>query len=372
MELKNLPDLEFVDSDVDTTKAEIITIYEGLTGRTLAKADPVRLFLETLASVIVQLKEKINYTGKQNLLAYAVDNSLDHLGVLVGTDRLTAAAATTTMKITLSAARDQATIIPAGIRVTAGDNVYFAINDPPTIAAGETTTTTAATCTVTGPIGNGYGSGELKIIVDPVPFVASIVNTTTSEGGSGIEENDDYRERIHKAPEKFSTAGSFGAYEYFAKSASSLISDVSVDSSLAGTVEVRPLLTGGIIPEAEILNAVLTILNDRTIRPLTDQVTVLAPTTVNYDIDLTYYIDKADATNASTIQTTVETAIQNYIVWQKTKLGRDINPSELIYGVRAAGAKRVEVTKPVYTAITKAQVAILGANNIVFGGLEDG
>ena len=58
-------------------------------------------------------------------------------------------------------------------------------------------------------------------------------------------------------------------------------------------------------------------------------------------------------------------------MWQKTKLGRDINPSELISRIIIAGAKRVEVTYPIYTKIESTQIAIVENNNSSLGGIED-
>ena len=112
--------------------------YENITGRSLAKGDPVRLFLLTNAAVIVLLLNKINETGKQNLLRYASGKNLDHLGALVG-------AAVTTMQVTLSAEMGNSTVIPAGARFTAGDNVFFALDAPMIIKAGQTSGTGSAT-----------------------------------------------------------------------------------------------------------------------------------------------------------------------------------------------------------------------------------
>ena len=39
-----LEDVNFVDTDTDTIKKEIIASYEAIAGRTLATADPIRLF----------------------------------------------------------------------------------------------------------------------------------------------------------------------------------------------------------------------------------------------------------------------------------------------------------------------------------------
>lgn len=371
MELKNLPDLTFAEADPDVVDSNIVTTVEALLGRTLARADPLRLFLRGVEAIIIQQRILIDEAAKQNLLAYATGDNLDHIGVLVGTDRLQASSATTTLKFTLSTVRESATIIPAGTRATAGDGVLFALNEAVIIAIGEKTATGKATCTQSGTTGNGYAIGELSQLADPVPFVASVTNTTSTEGGADEEDDDTYRERIHEAPEKFSTAGPYGAYEYYAKQASALICSVSVESPTPGEVVIRPLLEGGVIPGQEILDAVDAQVNDRKIRPLTDKVTVKAPEQVEYDVKLSYWINRDDATEAVAIQTAAEQAVEDFVLWQKSKLGRDINQTELYYRLRAAGVKRAEITSPVSQAITSSQVAIAKNISVTFKGLED-
>lgn len=367
----NVNNIEFVDTDTEKIKSNVITIYESLTDRTLAQGDPVRLFLESIASIIAQQKAVINFTGKMNLLAYAKDDYLDHLGVLVGTERMSASSAQVTAKITLSAMQSSVIVVPKGTRITAGDNIFFATTEQRIIAIGDITATVTMECTTAGIIGNGYLPGQIKTIVDPIPYVQSIINTTESTGGADIEDDDSYRIRINKAPESFSCAGPDGAYEYWAKSASALITDVSVTSPVPGNVEIVSLLAGGEIPSSEILAEVAKICNDRKIRPLTDHVSVLAPSIVNFDVTATYYIYSNNAAEATTIQTAVSKAVNDYVLWQKSKLGRDINPSELIRQMVNAGAKRVDVTAPTYTAVTKKQVAIANTPTITFGGVDD-
>ena len=370
MELYNLPDIEFVTSNKEEVLTNLVALYSQITGRTLAQGDPIRLFLLTIADVIIQQRAAINYTGKQNLLRYAVGDNLDHIGVLVGAERIPASAAMTTVEITLSEKRGTTTIIPAGTRVTAGDNVFFALDNMATIATGQLKTTASATCTETGAVGNGYLAGQLKTIVDPVPFVKSIINTTTSEGGADVESDESYRAAIHEAPEKFSCAGPDGAYKYFAKRASALIVDVAVTSPAPGEVNIIPLLQGGEIPEQEILDAVDEACNDKRVRPLTDNVTVKAPTKVSYNVNATYYIDRANEARAATIQQQVKEATEEYALWQKSKLGRDLNPSELIRRIMMAGAKRVSVSEPAYKVVNETEVAVAGTVYVSFGGLE--
>lgn len=369
--LDNLADIVFVDADADEVESYVIGRYEAITGRTLAKGDPVRLFLLTIAALIVLLLNKINETGKQNLLRYATGDNLDHLGALVGVERIPAKAAVTTMRIKLSAKLQTATIIPAGTRFTAGDNLFFALDDPLVIDAGTISADGSATCLTKGELGNGYVAGQLKTLVDPVPYVDSVANITTSEGGVEVQSDDSYREDIRLAPENFSTAGPKGAYIYHAKRASTKIADVTVWSPEAGKVEVRPLLAGGELPGDEMLQQVKTTLDDKKVRPLTDNISVLAPEKVTYNLSLTYYIASDNKAQATAIQNAVNAAVDDYVLWQKSKLGRDINPSELIARVMAAGAKRVAVTAPVFTAITDTQVAVCGTKTVTLGGIED-
>lgn len=369
--LDNLADIVFVDADADEVESYVIGRYETITGRTLAKGDPVRLFLLTITALIVLLLNKINETGKQNLLRYATGDNLDHLGALVGVECIPAKAAVTNMRVKLSAQLQTATIIPSGARFTAGDNVFFALDVPLVIEAGTTIADGSATCLTKGELGNGYVVGQLKTLVDPVPYVDSVVNVTVSEGGAEIQSDDSYREDIRLAPENFSTAGPEGAYIYHAKRASSKITDVTVWSPEAGKVEVRPLLAGGKLPGEEMLQQVKATLNDKTVRPLTDNISVLAPEKVSYSINLTYYIASDNKTQATAIQNAVNAAVDDYVLWQKSKLGRDINPSELIVRVMAAGAKRVAVTAPAFTATTDTQVAVCSTKSVTLGGIED-
>ena len=371
MKLSALEELTFASADADAIDAEMVSAVETQLGRKLARGDPLRLFLRGVEAIIMQQRYLIDETAKQNLLFYATGDNLEHLGALVGVERLQPTAAVCTMRLTLSAARASAVIIPAGVRFTAGDNVYFALDEDVTFLAGETTLESGATCVEVGLVGNNYLPGELATIVDPQPFLQSAVNITKSEGGSDLETDDALRERIHEAPERFSNAGSSGAYRWHAMTASASIVDVAVYSPAPGEVEVRPLLVGGEIPSTELLNAVAEAVNDRSVRPLTDHVSVLAPDVVEYDIDVWYWINRSKATRAAAIQSAVSAAVEEYILWQRSELGRDIEPNELLYRMRAAGADRIEIRVPAFRATAFAEIAIPSSKVITYRGLKD-
>jgi phage-related baseplate assembly protein len=369
--LSNLPDIQFVPMDVNEIETNVITTYEGISGRKLAPGDPVRLFLQAVAAIIAQQRVLIDYAAKQNLLHYAAGPFLDHLGALVGVERLPAQAAKTMLRFTLSAPQLQAVTIPAGTRATSDGKLFFATTAATTVRAGTTEIDVVAECTTAGVSGNGWQPGQINKLVDPLPWIKSVTNITTSSGGADVESDDAFRERIRQAPEGFAVAGPSEAYKYWARMAHQSIIDVSVTSPAPGKVEIRPLLQGGLIPSQEILDAVTSVCNDKRVRPLTDQVVVLAPEVVYYNIELTYYIAQANAAIVTSIQEAVNKAVNDYVTWQKAKLGRDINPSELIARVMAAGAKRTNVVSPLFTELTSAQVAIADTITVTYGGLED-
>ena len=370
MKLRQLPGLTFATADIEALDLQVTSTVEELLGRKLARADPLRLFLRGVEQVIQQQRLLIDESAKQNLLAYATGDNLEHLGALVGVSRLEASKAQTTVTVKLSAARETATTIKKGTRVTADDEVFFSLDNELIFLAGEVSKECTATCTTVGLAGNGYAAGELNKIIDNQPFLKSIVNTTLSEGGADVESDEDLRERIWIAPESFSVAGSEGAYIFHAKSASALISDVAVHSPAPGYVEIYVLLKDGSIPSTEMLNKVAARLNKKTVRPLTDIVTVKAPTTVSYDINLQYWISDEDSAQASRMIRAVNSAVDDYVTWQSEGLGRDLNPSELTKRVMATGVKRVDVISPVFTVLDPFSVALVRNKTLSYEGLE--
>jgi phage-related baseplate assembly protein len=370
IDLAQLPPVTFAGKDPTVIESAVITAYEALAGKTLYPGDPVRLFLEAVAYIIAQQRQIIDFAGKQNLLAYASDGYIEHIGALLEVPRKPASAATTTLRFTISAPQAGAVTIPAGTRATPGGTLLFVTTAAVDVAAGKTSATVPAECTTEGTKGNGFLPGQIKIIVDPFPWFKAVENVTTSSGGADQESLEDYRRRIQEAPESFSTAGPEGAYAFWAKSASQSIADVAVVSPQPGMVDIRVLMAGGELPTQDILDAVLAICSDKTKRPLTDKVVVKAPDVIPFDIDLTYYIYRDKASMAVSTQTAVQQAVQDWLSWQTGAIGLDINPSELIRRVQEAGAKRVAVAQPVFTPVAKSAVAQLGTMTVRYGGIE--
>jgi phage-related baseplate assembly protein len=368
-----LPAVEFLETDSETIKSQIISGYEKASGRTLAAGDPVRLYLLSLAAIIIQQRTAVNMAAQQNLLSYSQGEFLDALGAFMNVKRLAASKAVTTIKFTLSQALATVYTIPAGTEVTNGV-VTFATDDELNIPKGELSGSVAASCTVAGAFGNGYFAGQVNTVVKPMTFVAKAENTTTTSGGADAETDEDLANRIRLAPNSFSVAGPTKAYVFHTKSVSSAIIDVSVISPTPGEVDVYPLLEEGKLPSQELLNKVNDYLNDETVRPLTDYVKVLSPTAVNFEIEVHYWINREDSVRSEQIKRDVEAAVETYRLWQQGRIGRDILPAKLIQLVVAAGAIRIDNSnmKPAdYKALDASQVAQCTKVTVVYEGYKD-
>ncbi|MGN0887228.1 MAG: baseplate J/gp47 family protein [Candidatus Spyradenecus sp.] len=367
-----LQPVAFVETDPAKIEAEIITAYEQASGRTLADGDPVRLFLLTIAAVIIQQRACINLAAQQNLLSYATGANLDALGNNLSVARLAASPAVTTLRFTLAQALGTAYIIPMGYEVTNG-TVTFATDDEAVIPIGETTVEVSATCTEGGTQGNKYLPGQITTAVKPMTFLAKAENITETAGGSDAESDADYAERIRLAPNRFSVAGPTKAYVFHAYSANAGVIDVGVNSPSPGEVKVYPLMAGGTLPTEDVCKQIAAYLSSEDIRPLTDHVEVLPPTAKEYTIYVDYWIARDKVPVASSIQKAVEAAVEDYRVWQQAKIGRDITPDQLIKQVVEAGAARVDFAtlQPAFATIAADEVAQCTGVTITYKGAKD-
>lgn len=374
----NYPDINFIDN---TTVDEVLTgmindyqeKYKELTGKevSLAQANPYRLIMYACTMQIYQAMQYADYAGKMSFLTYARGDFLDNLAALRGVRRMEKTAAVTLLQFSISGPIESALPIPAGCRVTNGNDVFFATDEYAEIRARETSIIVSATCTEPGTSGNGFAPGELNVLVNTLPYITEVTNTVSTYGGANQEDDESLKERIYSYQNSYSTSGPTGAYEYYAKTASSEISDVLVRSEAPGEVDIYFICDGGRIPDEALIQKVKEHLDDRSIRPLTDKITVKAPKVREYDVQITYYIPSSSKSTVTTIQADVNTAVSIYNTWQTDKIGRDINPSYLIQKVMEAGAKRVVVESPSFIVLDESTVAKTGSVTVNFGGVED-
>ncbi|MCM1223204.1 MAG: baseplate J/gp47 family protein, partial [Lachnospiraceae bacterium] len=206
--VRGYPDISFVETDTETVTNALIRGFERIAGRTLYPGDPVRLFILWVADIIIQERVNIDFSAKQNLPRYAEGEYLDSLAeIFKDAYRLEPETARATFRFTLSIERDTATVIPAGTRLSAGEEILFSTVDALTIPAGELTGDVAAVCLTAGEIGNGFVPGQITKLVDIFPYFERVENITESAGGADRESDAAFYERMRESMETFSTAG---------------------------------------------------------------------------------------------------------------------------------------------------------------------
>jgi len=364
--------LNFVKYNSQENYREILKKTEEILGRKVHPADPTNLLISLLAYVVSVQNFQINYAANQNLLAFARGEALDRLGELLGVKRLPATPARTTVRFHIDSPKSFPVVIPQGTEVTPDQKLFFKTTKEAVINPGETFVDVETVCETPGTVGNGFQPGQISLLVTPLPYVTKVENVTMSLYGSDTEDDERLRERIRIAPEKFSNAGSKGAYIYWAKTAHQEITDVSVFSPQPGKVTVAVLMKDGKLPTPEILSLVKETLNDEKIRPLTDLVEVKAPSVVTYDINLTYYIRKDFIPLQQSIDQQVKDKVSQFVDETKSRIGCDVNPSRLIDLVMSVkGVKRVEVVNPLFIPVSVESVAQAQKVEVLYGGAED-
>lgn len=353
--------------DPNLILADMIAEFEAASGRTLQPAQVERLLINLYAYRESLVRNAIQYAAEQNLLAFASFPMLDYLGQLLNVTRLASQPAVTTLQFTLVGALTVPFTIAAGTLVGTSDGQFsFATSAAISIAAGGTIASVAASATAPGAGANGYLAGQVSVQLNPNALIASVTNTSTTTGGSAPETDDHLRTRIQAAPNQFSVAGPTGAYRFFAIGADPSIVDAQVISPAPGAVNVY-VLTGPVtqqpapapnsvgVANSALLAKVAAVLNADTIRPLTDAVTVLAVTEVDYQITATVTL-YADADPTATI-TAATLAVEELALELAAKIQRDIVPSQIIAALSVAGVYGVTLTSPIQTPLTAGQWA---------------
>lgn len=366
--MTKLPEPNFIERDAERITQEWIDLYEEKTGKTLQPAQIERLLIDVGAYRENLLRIQIQETAKSNLLTYAPLEVLEHMGELVGVSKIEAKYSKTVIEFSLDESLNFDVYIPQGTEVETYDGKYiFATDENVILTSGSLSVSVNATCTTAGISPNGYGIGEINNLISSLDTnFDSVANTEISSDGAEEESADSLRERIRLAPESFSNAGSIGAYKFHTLSAHQDITDVEVLSSAPGTVDIYPLTKTG-NPTDAMISIISDYLNADKIRPLTDRVVVHKPERIDFEINATIILF-LDA-DLNTVQTIINSRLNEYKTEMSSKLGKDIVPSQIIALLNSVyGVYKVELTSPSYRELQKNQWGYLTNWNINFGG----
>ncbi|EME1730583.1 baseplate assembly protein [Cronobacter sakazakii] len=207
-----------------------------------------------------------------------------------------------------------------------------------------------------------YGVGRL--VVTPaddsaVPPVAAVMET-----------DNELRLRVPQAFEGLSVAGPTAAYEFHARSADGRVADASATSPSPATVVITVLSReGNGAAPADLLAVVDAALNDESIRPLADRVTVQSADIVPYEVNATLYFYPGP--EAEPILAAARARLEKYIASQ-IRLGRDIRRSAIYAALHVEGVQRVELVSPAQDVVLdKTQAAWCESWSVLTGGTDE-
>ena len=365
-----LPEPNFIERDPNTIINEWIKLYEQKSGKILQPAQIERLMIDVGAYRETVLRMDVQETAKQNLLSYANIDNLEHIGEPLGVTKLLADSAVTTLKFSIEEPLEFNLPIDLGCEVETKDGLFiFQTSENVILESGQTSITVKAVCETTGSAANNYAIGSINNLLTPLSYISRVENITVSSGGADDEDADSLRERIRVAPEKFSNAGSKGAYRYHTLSAHQAITDVAILSPTPGVVNVY-LLTKDGNPSDEIINIVQDYLSDEKVRPLTDYVQVLSSEKISFTIKarITLYKD-ADLVS---VEQTINAKMNEYKKLLAEKLGKDVIRTQIITILNSIyGVYKVELEAPEDIITQEYQWADLQSFEIEIGGYAD-
>lgn len=194
---------------------------------------------------------------------------------------------------------------------------------------------------------------------DVVPPVAAV-----------MESDEALRLRVPAAFEGLSVAGPTAAYEFHARSADGRVADASATSPAPAEVVLTILnREGDGTAGNDLLAVVEKALNNESVRPVADRLTVRSADIIPYSVDATIFLYPGP--EAEPVMAAAKASLQKYIASQ-TRLGRDIRRSALYAALHVEGVQRVELASPLADVVLdKTQAASCTQWNVTNGGTDE-
>lgn len=207
-----------------------------------------------------------------------------------------------------------------------------------------------------------YNVKRLKVTpadTDAVPPVAAV-----------MESDEALRLRVPAAFEGLSVAGPTAAYEFHARSADGRVADASATSPAPAEVVLTVLSREGDgTADNDLLAVVEKALNNESVRPVADRLTVRSAEIIPYSVNATIFLYPGP--EAEPVMAAAKASLQKYIASQ-TRLGRDIRRSALYAALHVEGVQRVELASPLNDVVLdKTQAASCTQWSVTNGGTDE-
>lgn len=165
------------------------------------------------------------------------------------------------------------------------------------------------------------------------------------------ELDEPMRERTQLAIEALATTGPPGAYRFHARTVDPTIRDVNPRRTTVvedGERHVQVVLTfltssGDGVPDAALIDKVRERLFEEDIKPLTDELSVVAPTITGYTVDVGLTL--ANGPDKATVIATALAAVQAYCA-SRHRIGYTVYRNGIVAAAKVAGVENVTVNSP--------------------------
>ena len=316
-----LPDFQF---DPAEEKQKLREFWQQLTGVYPLPSYPEDFILDALTYIKALLLAEIERKALSNFVEYAEGEDLDRLAKnFYGIERLPAQPAQTLIRFYT----DGDITLQPGVKVTT-KNLKVVFETKELYKRGDNYQDWIAYATEAGTIGNGYLPGEVLVLLEPVEGVVKVENITVTTGGTDVEDDDHFRERILLSFERLPATGTKYGYIFHTKSAHPNVGSVSVRSPEAGKVEVRFLLRDGSLPDTTMIETVRNYLYQDKVKNLTDYVEVLPPEVVNANLSVRVFVE--DIALKTFVENAVRGKLQTYADTVGKTIGMDLIRSKVI------------------------------------------
>lgn len=362
-------ELELITANSDEIYQDAKQLYKALSGSDIAPASEENYLLATISALIGNVKAEMNRVAVENYLPFAQNVRLDLKGAIYGNrgERLGANAARTTMRCHISTVIERNVVIPSGTRFLF-KNYIFVTEEEYQIESGNTYIDIPTVCETTGDIGTIL-IGEIKEIVDRYDYFESCENITNVTGGRDVEDDEAYRNRIREIPESFTSAGSEGAYKFWTKKASSLVTDVIIKTPTPNVLDIYVCNNQSLI-QTEEKQKIKEYLEQEDIKALNDLITIKDPEVYNYRIKIKYYLYKNARNSKELIERNLQEILKDYT--DSLKMGESINIQDLI-GICKSNSdiKKIEIVEPVEYEATDITICNCNEISLIFMGSEE-
>ncbi|SOC47690.1 phage-related baseplate assembly protein [Rhizobium subbaraonis] len=211
---------------------------------------------------------------------------------------------------------------------------------------------------------------DLDHIAANFGVVRLIVTPATTLNPAVLEDDERLRRRVLLAIEAYSVAGPADAYVYHALTAVPSLRDATAISPEPGKVVVTIMASGADpVPTAEALTTVAMALRADDVRPLTDNVSVLAPEVV--DVSIAAGITVFPGPDGTIVVEQARAKLQTWLA-ENALLGRDLRLSAIFSRLHVDGVRSVSLHSPgADVVVGPRQIVRVVSVSVVAAGVDE-